>query len=435
MYKNIIITLFILALFSVSCSLKNSEENKSPSKVELRNANGKHLLYVNENPFYVKGAGYGGNMELLAQSGANSLRTWRTADGNQTALELLDEAKKNGLMVLMGIEIGKTRHGFDYNDTAWVNSQFESVKKQVLEIKDHPALLAWAIGNELNHHNNNKKIWEAVNNISKMIHKIDGNHPTTTTFAGFSKESAEDFTKYCTDLDFVSIQMYGDIINLQERIKESGFKGPYMVTEWGATGHWEVPLTEWGIAVEQTSTEKALSVKERWEKGIYSDKTYCLGSYIFLWGQKQERTPTWYGLFTEENKKTAVVDLMTEIWSGKAPENKCPEISKYLLEGKNAYQNVYLNNNTNAKLFIEASDPDNDIMKMHFKIMKDNPEHYREGGDAEKPQETIFQTSDNQYNNEFSFKVPSEKGAYRIFLYLSDGNNNAATANIQFFVK
>jgi len=55
-------------------------------------------------------------------------------------------------MVTMGIEVERERHGFDYDNAEEVNKQLERIRKEVLELKDHPALMIWAIGNELNHH-------------------------------------------------------------------------------------------------------------------------------------------------------------------------------------------------------------------------------------------------------------------------------------------
>ena len=242
-----------------------------------------------------------------------------------------------------------------------------------------------------------------------MIHDIDGNHPTTTTFAGFSKENADDYKTYCTDFDFVSVQMYGDIINLQKRINDAGYEGPYMVTEWGATGHWEMPKTEWGIPIEQTSTEKSNSVKERWEKAIRIDEENCLGSYIFLWGQKQERTPTWYGLFTEKNNEIAVIDVMHEAWTGVKADNECPTIENVLLAKQTRFDNVTLSPGTDVELTINANDPDEDIITMRIEILSDVPENYRDGGDAEKRPEAIFKTNQIPYTSEFNLKIP-EKG-------------------------
>src|SRR5688572_24347597 len=126
----------------------------SPSraaKVEIRQTDGKFQLFVNSQPFYVKGAGLEfGNQEKLAAHGGNAFRTWRTENGRESGQQVLDRALTNGLYVVMGLEVGRERHGFNYDDSAAVAQQLAEVKAEVLKYKDHPALLAWIIGNELN---------------------------------------------------------------------------------------------------------------------------------------------------------------------------------------------------------------------------------------------------------------------------------------------
>ncbi|MCF8347096.1 MAG: glycosyl hydrolase family 2, partial [Bacteroidales bacterium] len=276
-----------------------------PSEVEIKERDGNYSLYVNGEPFFVEGAGVDdGDIAALAARGANALRTWNDSEVHLPEDHVLNKAKANGLMVLMGLPMGKERHGFDYNDEKAVQEQFEMIRQKVLEMKDHPALLGWGIGNELNLRSTNMKVWDAVEEVAAFIHKVDGNHPVTTMLAGIGKEEVDYISENCPNLDFLSIQIYGAIGNLPDFIRDAGYSGPYLVTEWGATGHWEVPHTSWNAPIENTSTEKARDFRHRYETVILADSANCLGSFVFLWGQKQERTPTWYGLFTEAGNAT-----------------------------------------------------------------------------------------------------------------------------------
>lgn len=64
-----------------------------PAKVELVQNDGQYQLLVDGQPFYIKGAGLEfGSVEQLAEHGANSFRTWRTDNGQDTGMEVLDEA-------------------------------------------------------------------------------------------------------------------------------------------------------------------------------------------------------------------------------------------------------------------------------------------------------------------------------------------------------
>ncbi len=173
-----------------------------PARVEIRQAGGKFQMFVNNQLFYVKGAGLEfGSQEKLAAHGGNAFRTWRTENGRESGQQVLDRAFTNGLLVAMGLEVEGERHGFDYDDSPAVARQLEALKGEVLKYKDHPALLAWIIGNELNLRANNPKVWDAVNEISKMIHQVDPNHPTMTALAGISRDLITQIKTRAPDLD------------------------------------------------------------------------------------------------------------------------------------------------------------------------------------------------------------------------------------------
>ena len=194
---------------------------------------------------------------VLASHGGNSIRTWSTENPQITAIEVLDNAHKNGVTVAMCIEIGRERLGFDYNDEEAVATQLEFARNEVMKYKDHPALLVWIIGNEVNLSFRNPKVFDAINDISKMIHETDPNHPTTTALAGFNPQQVKLVEARAPDLDFISTQMYGGIVGLKRAIKAAEYDGPLFVTEWGSIGHWEVGKTAWGAPIEQNSSEKA----------------------------------------------------------------------------------------------------------------------------------------------------------------------------------
>lgn len=435
----LLLALVVVALIT-SCDMKNKEHKDpmefGPSHVEMKKVDGKYRLFVNGEEFFVRGAGceYGACYQVAAHGG-NSIRTWRVNNSRKTGKEVLDDAWKHGIMVMMGLDVAKERHGFDYNNEEAVAAQLEAIKKDIIELKDHPALLGWGIGNELNLRHTNKRVWNAVNDIAKMIKEVDGNHVVTTMLAGIGKDEVDYIREHCPDIDFLSIQMYGDIINLEQRIREAGYEGPYLVTEWGATGHWEMPLTEWGSAIEQTSTEKADAIKLRYEKAILADAANCMGSYVFLWGQKQERTPTWYGLFTEAGEKTEAINVMEYLWTGQWPDRMAPKIKNAVILNKGGrFDNVKLEIGTTYTALIDASHNGKGSITARAEIMPE-PVELSDGGDFEQRPKTIEGLIISANTSEVVFKAPSEKGAYRLFIYIADDNMNVGTINIPFLIQ
>lgn len=421
------VTLFI----ALACNRgkETSSEDDQTTRVELKNEDGTYRLFVNGEPFFVQGAGLSnGDMASLAENGANAVRTWSISEA------VLDEALEHGLMVMKGLHVAKERHGFDYNDEEAVQAQFEEIKKEVLSIKDHPALLGWGIGNELNLQSTNLKVWDAVEDIAAFIHEVDGNHPVTTMLAGINKKEVDYISEHCPHIDFLSIQLYGAIEDLPELIDEAGYTGPYLITEWGTTGHWEVPATKWDAPIENSSTEKAQDIKYRYENIILADSTSCMGSFVFLWGQKQERTPTWYGFFTENGKATEAVDVMHYLWEGSWPENRAPKILEATLDSKPRYDNITILPGKTYDVTYDFEDPDGDTIEIRLELLRESTD-LKVGGDREERPEALEIMVSNLSHSSASIVSPKEPGPYRLFIYGSDGHNHVATVNIPFMVK
>ncbi|MCW3073604.1 MAG: hypothetical protein JWP69_673 [Flaviaesturariibacter sp.] len=423
------IQLLLLCILIKSFAFGQTSVKSVPVKVEVRYVDSSYKLFRGSDPYFVKGAGGSAYPDRLQAYGGNSIRTW----GTRGADKVLDSALKYGMTVLLGLDVARERHGFNYDDDVAVEAQLQKIKNEVLKYKNHPALLGWGIGNELNLSYKNPKVWDAVNAISKMIHTVDANHPTTTVLAGVSKQVISYLKDKCTDLDFLSVNTYADLATLPNTLANVGWEGPYMVTEWGPTGHWESLETEWKRPIEETSSEKAAVYKTRYEYSIEKDSKRCLGSYVFLWGQKQERTPTWYGLFTEKGEESEVVDVLQYLWTGTWPKNKAPHLYSLQVNGKKASENIYLQRGKEYKVITVASDPDGDKLSYRWELLPE-PVTLSEGGDFEQRSQSLEGLVQSNNGGNSKIKAPVKEGAYRLFVYITDGNNNVATGNIPFYV-
>lgn len=400
-----------------------------PVKVEIRQTAGRYELLRGGQPYFIKGAGGGQFPERIRAYGGNSVRTWDTG----RAPQVLAEAGKNGLTVMLGLDVARERHGFDYNDPQAVAAQLQQLRAEVLKYKDDPALLFWGIGNELNLEYTNPRVWDAVEQIARMIHEVDPSHPTSTVLAGCNAKEVEYIKQRCPSVDILSINTYAGLASIPQQVREAKWTGPYVVAEWGPTGHWESPVTPWKASVEETSSQKAAVYQSRYEASVAKDKTQCLGTYVFLWGQKQERTPTWYGIFTEAGEESEVVDVMQYLWTGQWPKNRAPHLAGFTLDGKKATDAVQLQPGKAYPVQAAVTDPDKDPLTYRYELLPESTD-LKSGGDRESRPTAIAGRIPAGAKGQTTLTAPAQLGAYRLFVYATDGQGNVATANIPFHV-
>lgn len=245
----------LVAVALAGFAVRAPAPSAGPTHVRIVRAGEGWQLRVGGRPFVIRGAGLdGGDQEALAARGANSFRTWRPGTEHEPGNAMLDRARRNGLHVALGIPMPTERHGFDYRDGAAVEREVARVRAEVLRYRDHPALLMWVIGNELNLDAREPAVWDAIGRIATMIHRLDPRHPVMTTLAGVDPAVVAEIRRRAPDLDVLGVQLYGDVDRLAERMRASGWPGPYVVTEWGPTGHWESPTTAWGAPIEDDAS-------------------------------------------------------------------------------------------------------------------------------------------------------------------------------------
>jgi hypothetical protein len=396
-----------------------------PIKVELvRAADGARLERAGQ-PFFIKGVGGSASLDALRVAGGNSVRTW-SADDLQS---VLDEAQQHGLTVCVGIWLHHENdtEKFSYDNPEMVRQQLDRVRATVTRFKDHPAVLLWGLGNEMEGTEGDKPaIWNAIEAAAKLTKQLDPNHPTMTVIAEMGGQKIPALEKYCPDIDIVGINSYGGGPSLAERYAQLHGSKPYVVTEFGPVGPWEISKTSWGVPYEQTSTDKADSYRRTYAASI-AHQPLCLGSYAFLWGQKQETTATWFGMFLKSGERLGAVDTLTELWTGKAPAELCPAIQELKLV--NGPQMVA---GDTLKAELETSDPAGRSLQVRW-VVQPEQTHRLSGGAEETilPELTTNVLAGDLRHAEVL--VPSEPGGYRLFAYVRNGVG-AAVANVPFFV-
>lgn len=358
------------------------------------------------------------------------MRIYAMDNNTMTTLEM---AKSNNLSVMIGISLSG-ENGFDYKDPAKCKTKLENIRQNVLRYKDHPATLAWAIGNEIIGEKSSPEMFGFMNDVSKMIHEVDGNHPTLIVTAGITTSLANKIAEFIPDLDFIGVNWYAAISQIYTNVIKSKLNKSYVVTEWGTNGPWEVAKTSWGIPIEPSSRVKGEQFRNRYINHIVSHDDLCLGSYAFLWGQKSEGTPTWFGLFFN-GEVVEMVDELSNVWSGKYPDNRAPSILNSAINGIKSKENIIIKDKTFNIYTHEVCDLEGDELTVEYIV---RPANTTEGLINDEEHSLSYLPGiifdETLTSCKLSFDEKHNGKSYRLFVFLRDGNNRIATENIPFKV-
>lgn len=392
-------------------------------------------LRIDGVPTFVNGVGGTNRLDVAASASANACRTW---GGNIESVKRTSAlAAENGMRVMQGISLPKDEA--KYRDQEWRAQTLASCRELATAFKDDPNIFCWGIGNEVQLSGaNGSVVWGFIEELAVAIKEIAPKQLVSTVIS-HDRSALDSIARYAPSLDVIGINSYGPILEVKDMVAASDYKGPYMITEWGPTGWWETDKTEWEASIEQTSEEKRQVYESRYNGAVLGDER-CIGSFVFLWGQKEERTPTWFSMFVESQveglplagEKTPMVEAMQRVWSGKEPEQTAPIVTAIAIDGKKPIESPTVAKGRAFNVEIEATDREQSELTYIWEILHEATILGFGGSYEPRPE---------RYGEVFTTNVPTaqitinDAGNYRVYAYVKDGTGYVSTVNSPVQVK
>ncbi|TDD61602.1 coagulation factor 5/8 type domain protein [Kribbella antibiotica] len=403
--------------------------------VRIAGSQGNWQLLVNNTPWTVKGLTWGPPVGEAAQRlpelkaiGVNTVRTWGT-DGTSKAL--FDAAAANGMRVVAGYWLqpgGGPGSGGCANyvtDTNYKTTMLAEIRRWTTEYKDNAGVLIWSVGNEsvLGLQNcysgaelEQQRIAYAtfVNDAAKAIHAIDPNHPVTSTDAWTGAWPY--YKQYSPDLDLLAVNSYGHVCQVKQDWINGGYNKPYILTEGGPAGEWEVPNDANGVPNQPTDVQKRDGYTQAWNC-ILGHAGVALGATLFHYGNENDFGAVWFNI-TPGNEKSLAWYAIRQAFGGPAGGNTPPVIT-----------NMTLSRTTDApaggtiSVNVAVTDPNGDALSHEFKVGG----KYIDGSGA-------LVTTPSSGNGPFTVTVPQRLGVWKLYDYVRDGKGNVSIETRSFRV-
>lgn len=397
--------------------------------VEVTGSQGDWQLTVGGQPYTVKGLTWGPAiadapkyMPDVKSMGVNTIRTWGTDGGTKP---LLDSAAANGIRVVNGFWLqpgGGPGSGGCVNyvtDTTYKNNMLTEFAKWVEAYKSHPATLMWNVGNEsvlgLQNCYSGAEL-EAqrnaytgfVNDVAKKIHSIDPDHPVTSTDAWTGAWPY--YKRNAPDLDLYSMNSYGDICGVQEDWEEGGYTKPYIITEGGPAGEWEVPDDANGVPDEPTDVQKAEGYTKAWDC-VTGHEGVALGATLFHYGVEHDFGGIWFNLVPDGLKRLSYYAVKKAYSGSTSGDNTPPVITNMAVSPASSAP-------AGGEFTVRADvrDPDGDPIA--YKV-------FLSGNYANGDKRLVEAEWRSTGNGTFAVKAPEKLGVWKVYIQAEDGRGNA----------
>ncbi|MEU9089829.1 discoidin domain-containing protein [Streptomyces sp. NPDC048428] len=398
--------------------------------VKVTGSQGDWQLTVDGSPYTVKGLTWGPSvadagkyLPDVKSMGVNTIRTWGT---DATSKPLFDTAAANGIKVIAGFWLqpgGGPGSGGCVNyltDTEYKNNMLAEFPKWVDAYKDNPGVLMWNVGNESTLGLQNcyggdeleaqrNAYTTFVNEVAKKIHAVDPNHPVTSTDAWTGAWPY--YKKNAPDLDLYAVNAYNAVCNIKSDWEQGGYDKPYIVTETGPAGEWEVDDDANGVPTEPADVAKGEGYEKAW--GCITGHTgVALGATMFHYGVEDDFGGVWFNLLPGGEKRLSYYAVKKAYGADTSGDNTPPVITDMAVEGAT----TGVPTGGDVRISTHTSDPDGDAIT--YQVLFSS--NYIDQNKALVPAET----KDNG-DGTLTAKAPGKTGVYKVYVKATDGHGNA----------
>ncbi|MFE6286123.1 discoidin domain-containing protein [Streptomyces sp. NPDC057877] len=397
--------------------------------VRVTGTQGDWQLTVGGQPYTVKGLTWGPAVADAAtylpdvkSMGVNTIRTWGT---DASTKPLLDTAAANGVKVINGFWLqpgGGPGSGGCVNyvtDTTYKDNMLTEFTRWVEAYRTHPATLMWNVGNEsvLGLRNcysgaeletQRDAYTTFVNDVAKRIHSVDPDHPVTSTDAWTGAWPY--YKRNAPDLDLYAMNSYGDICGVRQAWEQGGYSKPYLITEAGPAGEWEVPDDANGVPDEPTDVQKADGYTKAWDC-VTGHRGVALGATLFHYGIEHDFGGIWFNLLPDGLKRHSYYAVKRAYGGSTAGDNTPPVVSNMTVSSPASAP-------AGGEFTVRADvrDPDNDPLT--YKV-------FLSGNYANGDKRLVEAQWRSTGNGTFAVTAPEKLGVWKVYLQARDGRGNA----------
>ncbi|MEU2928076.1 discoidin domain-containing protein [Streptomyces sp. NPDC007251] len=410
-------------------ALPAGQAHAAGSVVKVTGSQGNWQLTVDGRPYQIKGLTWGPAvadadkyMPDLASMGVNTIRTWGT---DASSKPLFDSAAAHGIKVIAGFWLqpgGGPGSGGCVNyltDTTYKNQVLDEFPQWVQTYKDNPGVLMWDVGNEsvlgLQNCYSGDELEEQrdayttlVNDITKKIHAIDPDHPVTSTDAWVGAWPY--FKKNAPDLDLYAVNSYNAVCDVKSAWEQGGYTKPYIVTETGPAGEWEVPDDANGVPQEPGDQAKADGYTGAWNC-ITGHKGVALGATMFHYGTEYDFGGIWFNLLPAGQRRLSYYAVKKAYGGDTSHDDTPPVVTDLSVEGGAGSVPA----GQAMTLSVKASDPDGDPIT--YEVLDNS--NYIDGS----KQLTSLPFTDLG-GGRLRFTAPDRPGVWKVYVKATDGHGN-----------
>ena len=396
----------------------------APSDVHTEKTGAGWVLKVDGKPFFIQGIacdqamGEHGEdyLKMAADAGANAVRVY----GSVTPV-YLDHAQNNGLKVNVGFWFNairlKTKES--YKDAAHRRALRDEVMAYVRKYKNHPAVLAWTMGNEVFRFTDEKDERDAfgafLEDLIQTIHKEDPHHPIIYA-SSYSNDLAE-LQKWAPDIDIVGVNVTGGANSAIHWTTLHQFDKPVVVTEFAPFGAWEQRKDANDQPYDPFDQFKADNYRSSWRQ-IKANPQVCIGGFAFLLGdQRNQDSLTWYNMNYGALKRAGYWTIH-ELYTGKPAPYAYPKITMFEVSPSSG---VAPGSRIRVAVTASAASPGKTHTDYFVTSIFSDPLIVEKG--------RFFPADVKTENGETTVRAPAQAGTYRVYAHVTDDHGSVAIAS------